>query len=219
MPKRKSLHPARAKSIRLPPVAAGHVQLLCPANAWFCFPQAPYLIYVEVLECDNFDTANVPARIPENRIRSTRSAENLPECGITHEQRTSSFTTVPNYDNDDEAWSVDDIVELQVEVRPGGARQGLSLAGAARCCRDPAQRHRRTGRPFQAAVPSQLLPGIKDEWELRFSSCYIPPLASFPSQLPEIHTNSCDNISQFSVDSITSQESREPVFIAAGDIR
>ncbi|XP_068778011.1 phosphatidylinositol 4-kinase beta isoform X1 [Struthio camelus] len=114
--------------------------------------KAPYLIYVEVLECDNFDTANVPARIPENRIRSTRSAENLPECGITHEQRTSSFTTVPNYDNDDEAWSVDDIVELQVE-------------------------------------------------------------------LPEMHTNSCDNISQFSVDSITSQESREPVFIAAGDIR
>lgn len=88
-----------------------------------CFPQAPYLIYVEVLECDNFDTANVPARIPENRIRSTRSAENLPECGITAEQRTGSFTTVPNYDNDDEAWSVDDIVELQVEVRPC-CRQG-----------------------------------------------------------------------------------------------
>ncbi|NXI92683.1 PI4KB kinase, partial [Psophia crepitans] len=122
--------------------------------------KAPYLIYVEVLECDNFDTANVPARIPENRIRSTRSAENLPECGITHEQRTSSFTTVPNYDNDDEAWSVDDIVELQVEGRRGA-----------------------------------------------------------PGGLPEIHTNSCDNISQFSVDSITSQESREPVFIAAGDIR
>lgn len=39
------------------------------------------------------------------------------------------------------------------------------------------------------------------------------------SQLPEVHTNSCDNISQFSVDSITSQESKEPVFIAAGDIR
>ncbi|XP_017597060.1 PREDICTED: phosphatidylinositol 4-kinase beta, partial [Corvus brachyrhynchos] len=115
-------------------------------------PQAPYLIYVEVLECDNFDTANVPARIPENRIRSTRSAENLPECGMGPEQRAGSFSTVPNYDNDDEAWSVDDIVELQVE-------------------------------------------------------------------LPEMHTNSCDNISQFSVDSITSQESREPVFIAAGDIR
>ncbi|XP_072254339.1 phosphatidylinositol 4-kinase beta-like, partial [Pyxicephalus adspersus] len=114
--------------------------------------QAPYLIYVEVLECENFETSIVPVRIPENRIRSTRSVENLPECGITHEQRASSFTTVPNYDNDDEAWSVDDIGELQVE-------------------------------------------------------------------LPELHTNSCDNISQFSVDSITSQESKEPVFIAAGDIR
>ncbi|XP_053559820.1 phosphatidylinositol 4-kinase beta isoform X2 [Bombina bombina] len=115
--------------------------------------KAPYLIYVEVLECENFETSTVPSRIPENRIRSTRSVENLPECGITHEQRASSFTTVPNYDNDDEAWSVDDIGELQVE-------------------------------------------------------------------LPELHANSCDNISQFSVDSITSQENnKEPVFIAAGDIR
>lgn len=104
-----------------------------------CFPQAPYLIYVEVLECDNFDTANVPARIPENRIRSTRSAENLPECGITAEQRTSSFTTVPNYDNDDEAWSVDDIVELQVEVRPC-CRQGSRPSHLCAIQRDPAVR-------------------------------------------------------------------------------
>ncbi|XP_070691402.1 phosphatidylinositol 4-kinase beta isoform X2 [Pempheris klunzingeri] len=114
--------------------------------------KAPYLIYVEVLECENFETSSVPIRIPENRIRSTRSVENLPDCGMTAEQRAGSFSTVPNYDNDDEAWSVDDIGELQVE-------------------------------------------------------------------LPEIHTNSCDNISQFSVDSITSLESKEPVFIAAGDIR
>ncbi|XP_077950372.1 phosphatidylinositol 4-kinase beta isoform X2 [Gasterosteus aculeatus] len=114
--------------------------------------KAPYLIYVEVLECENFETSSVPVRIPENRIRSTRSVENLPDCGMTADQRAGSFSTVPNYDNDDEAWSVDDIGELQVE-------------------------------------------------------------------LPEIHTNSCDNISQFSVDSITSLESKEPVFIAAGDIR
>ncbi|KAF1388622.1 hypothetical protein PFLUV_G00092200 [Perca fluviatilis] len=51
-----------------------------------------------------------------------------------------------------------------------------------------------------------------------------PPGGNLPDAcayegLPEIHTNSCDNISQFSVDSITSLESKEPVFIAAGDIR
>lgn len=79
-------------------------------------PQAPYLIYVEVLECENFETSSVPARIPESRIRSTRSVENLPDCGLTAEQRAGSFSTVPNYDNDEEAWSVDDIGELQVEV-------------------------------------------------------------------------------------------------------
>ncbi|XP_035991529.1 phosphatidylinositol 4-kinase beta isoform X1 [Fundulus heteroclitus] len=114
--------------------------------------KAPYLIYVEVLECDNFETSSVPMRIPENRIRSTRSVENLPDCGLMLEQRAGSLSVVPNYDNDDEAWSVDDIGELQVE-------------------------------------------------------------------LPDGHTNSCDNISQFSVDSITSLDSKEPVFIAAGDIR
>lgn len=73
---------------------------------------------MEVLECENFETSNVPTRIPENRIRSTRSVENLPDYGMTAEQRASSFSVVPNYDNDDEAWSVDDIGELQVEVRP-----------------------------------------------------------------------------------------------------
>lgn len=35
----------------------------------------------------------------------------------------------------------------------------------------------------------------------------------------EAQTSSSDNISQFSVDSITSLESKEPMFIAAGDIR
>ena len=69
-----------------------------------------------------------------------------------HEQWAGSFSIVPNYDSDDEAWPVDDIGELQVE-------------------------------------------------------------------LPEVHTNSSDNISQFSMDSITSQESKESVFIAAGNIR
>ncbi|XP_019896853.1 phosphatidylinositol 4-kinase beta isoform X2 [Esox lucius] len=112
--------------------------------------KAPYLIYVEVLECEDFETSSVPVRISETRIRSTRSVENLPDCGITADQRAVSFSTVPNYDDDNEAWSVDDIGELQ---------------------------------------------------------------------LPEIHTNSCDNISQFSVDSITSLDSKEPIFIAAGDIR
>lgn len=60
--------------------------------------------------------------------------ENLPECGITHEQRAGSFSTVPNYDNDDEAWSVDDIGELQVEVsgRQGATRGHSPFPGSLR---------------------------------------------------------------------------------------
>uniref|UniRef100_A0A1A7WHZ9 Phosphatidylinositol 4-kinase beta n=1 Tax=Iconisemion striatum TaxID=60296 RepID=A0A1A7WHZ9_9TELE len=121
--------------------------------------KAPYIIYVEVLECESFETSPVPVRISETRIRTARSAENL-DCGtaananssiMTSEHRAGSFSTVPNYDNDDEAWATDDIGQLQVEG--------------------------------------------------------------------EAQTSSSDNISQFSVDSITSLESKEPVFIAAGDIR
>lgn len=87
-------------------------------------PQAPYIIYVEVLECKSFETSPVPVRIPETRIRSARSAENL-DCGgasdannvgMMSEHRAGSFSTVPNYDNDDEAWATDDIGQLQVEV-------------------------------------------------------------------------------------------------------
>lgn len=78
--------------------------------------QAPYLIYVEVLECEDFETSNVPVRISETRIRSTRSVENLPDCGIMVDQRAGGFSTVHNYDEDNEAWSVDDIGDLQVEV-------------------------------------------------------------------------------------------------------
>lgn len=105
--------------------------------------------------------------------------ENLPDCGLTAEQRAGSFSTVPNYDQDEEAWSVDDIGELQVEVSTGGAGDG---------------------------TPDWL------RWD-GLSVCWDVP------QLPEVHTSSCDNISQFSVDSISSLDSKEPVFIAAGDIR
>ena len=35
---------------------------------------------------------------------------------MTSEQRAGSFSTVQNYDNDDEAWATDDIGQLQVEV-------------------------------------------------------------------------------------------------------
>ncbi|KAF3833439.1 hypothetical protein F7725_024643 [Dissostichus mawsoni] len=86
----------------------------------------------------------------EPGLRRLAANANANLSTMTSEHRAGSFSTVPNYDNDDEAWATDDIGQLQVEV--------------------------------------------------------------------EAQTSSSDNISQFSVDSITSLESREPV-IAAGDIR
>ncbi|XP_072317497.1 phosphatidylinositol 4-kinase beta isoform X2 [Eucyclogobius newberryi] len=110
--------------------------------------KAPYLIYVEVLECEDIETSLVPVRIPETRVRITRSVENIAVAAETSETRTGTFSVVPNYDNDEEAWSTDDLGTLQIAE-------------------------------------------------------------SF----------SCDTISMFSVDSITSTESRETLYIQAGDIR
>ncbi|CAN0079015.1 unnamed protein product [Lampetra planeri] len=117
--------------------------------------KAPYLIYVEVLVCDDLERSVVPARIPEARIRTARSEECLQDessPAAASEPRLCPLTTL---DPDEEAWSQDDIADLQVEP-------------------------------------------------------------------PETHksNNSSDTISQFSLDSITSLDSKtEPVYILAGDIR
>lgn len=60
---------------------------------------------------------------------------------------------------------------------------------------------------------------VSRKWKKQDLCWSLPTGTAHSPQLPEVHTNSCDNISQFSVDSITSQESKEPMFIAAGDIR
>ncbi|KAK7880289.1 hypothetical protein WMY93_033057 [Mugilogobius chulae] len=123
-----------------------------PARVWL--PTADFQHHVvrvphsQAVVLNSKDKLPGPGPDPESRVRITRSVENIAVAAETSETRTGTFSIVPNYDNDEEAWSTDDLGTLQV---------------------------------------------------------------------PECH--SCDNISQFSVDSITSTESRETVYIQAGDIR
>lgn len=42
-----------------------------------CEKQAPYLVYVEVVACDNAHTAPIPCKILESTLRHTRSEEDL----------------------------------------------------------------------------------------------------------------------------------------------
>lgn len=115
--------------------------------------KAPYLMYVEVLECENPVTSQVPSKILENTLRFTRSEEDL-----THYYSRSNTSPRPelaiysNADFDDaDCWSQDDDEILQV---------------------------------------------------------------MFPNR-----SKSSDTISQFSTESSTSADSKDPVYIAAGDIR
>ncbi|XP_078664886.1 phosphatidylinositol 4-kinase beta-like isoform X3 [Branchiostoma floridae x Branchiostoma belcheri] len=113
--------------------------------------KAPYLIYVEVLECEDANTCPVPTKILENTLRYTRSEENLQEY-FNSDSPVHAFTVHPNFDQDDDCWSQDDI-DLQLQY--GDTQKSVSS----------------------------------------------------------------DSVSQFSIESSTSNDSREPQYIAAADVR
>ena len=82
-------------------------------------PQAPYLIYVEVLDCENKHTSPLPAKILENTLRFTKSEENLSR--YFHSELAPATHTPPNTyavyhinDSDHECWSQEDDDILQV---------------------------------------------------------------------------------------------------------
>ena len=126
--------------------------------------KAPYLVYVEVLECENVYTAPVPTKILENTLRYTRSEEDLAHYDDRPEYNSSprpEFNSSPRpefsvYSNngadydDPDCWSQEDdeILQFMAKSRP-----------------------------------------------------------------------SADTLSQFSLESTNSTDSKEPVYIAAGDIR
>ena len=82
--------------------------------------QAPYLIYVEVLDCDNKHSSPLPAKILENTLRYTRSEENLSgyfraESGpATHTPPNNIYPVYHMNDSDHDCWSQEDDDILQV---------------------------------------------------------------------------------------------------------
>ena len=85
--------------------------------------QAPYLVYVEVLECENTHTTAVPSKILENTLRYTRSEEDL--TVYHHAQSTDAsprpeFSVYGNghceFDNAD-CWSQDDDDIIQFSMK------------------------------------------------------------------------------------------------------
>ncbi|XP_052234570.1 phosphatidylinositol 4-kinase beta-like isoform X2 [Dreissena polymorpha] len=80
--------------------------------------KAPYLIYVEVLQCDNTLTSQVPNKILENTLRYTRSEEDLVTYyhhGNTSPRDFSVYGNLNDYDDAD-CWSQedDDIIQIQM---------------------------------------------------------------------------------------------------------
>ncbi|XP_063951176.1 phosphatidylinositol 4-kinase beta-like [Lytechinus pictus] len=120
--------------------------------------KAPYLIYVEVLDCENKHTSPLPAKILENTLRFTKSEENLSRY-FNGESAPATHTPPTMYavyhmnDSDHDCWSQEDDDILQ-------------------------------------------------------------QYSSYSKK-----SSSSDTISQFSHESVTSTDSKEPVYIAAGDIR
>lgn len=80
--------------------------------------QAPYLLYVEVLDVENPQTSQVPSKILENTLRHTRSEDDLSICYTRPEGSPhAEFNVYGNYANefdDPECWSQEDDDILQV---------------------------------------------------------------------------------------------------------
>ncbi|XP_070534523.1 phosphatidylinositol 4-kinase beta-like isoform X2 [Ptychodera flava] len=74
--------------------------------------KAPYLIYVEVLDCENKHTSPLPTKLLENTLRYTRSEENLPDCHLS-DTPPGRFSVYSKNDHDDDCWSQEDDVILQ----------------------------------------------------------------------------------------------------------
>ena len=91
-----------------------------------CVPsfQAPYILYVEVLMCDNVNTVPVPSKIPENTLRYTRSEEDLTQYHNVRapgapgaeggQSPRPEFSIYPCEFDDGDCWSQEDDDIIQV---------------------------------------------------------------------------------------------------------
>lgn len=83
----------------------------------FAWRQAPYLLYVEILECENTASSQVPLKLLENTLRFTRSEEDLSHYATrTNGSPKPDFSVYSmNGDFDDaDCWSQEDDEIIQV---------------------------------------------------------------------------------------------------------
>lgn len=81
--------------------------------------QAPYLLYVEVLEVENVYSSHVPSKRLENTLRFTKSEEDLTTCYVrSNGSPHPEFSLYGGSEFDDaECWSQEDDEILQVRVQ------------------------------------------------------------------------------------------------------
>ena len=90
----------------------------------FClYLQAPYLAYVEVLECDNSNTAPLPSKLLDTAasISYARSEDDLASCQLEEHLTRANIEfngAVETVTNDDETggWSQEDDDIVQVSI-------------------------------------------------------------------------------------------------------
>jgi len=79
--------------------------------------QAPYLVYVEVLECDNVHTTPLPSKLLDTSIvRCARSEEDITRCYLPLERVVRENDLTGNVENEEplDCWSQedDDIIKV-----------------------------------------------------------------------------------------------------------
>ncbi|XP_056439350.1 phosphatidylinositol 4-kinase beta-like [Gadus chalcogrammus] len=156
--------------------------------------KAPYLLYVEVLDCEDLQTSALPLRIPETRLHHAHSAEELAPAGHAGSCSPGGQSSAP--------------AGHAGSCSPGG----LSSAPAV---------HAGSCSPGGLSSAAAVHAGSCSLGNLSAVVNYDDDDEAWATddlgQLRVEGGSSDDLTSQFSVDSST--ENAEPVYIAAGDIR
>lgn len=155
--------------------------------------KAPYCIFVEVLEVEDLDASPVPVKLSE-------AAASLP-----HSATAPTFSRPPS----------------QTNSQPASHSQSQSNSHSGDSNSEPPQSPRQERPNGNGVIPSLAFnlvqySDLEDAWSPGLQEDFLP-LSSSPSKVP--HLVAQDTISQMSMESTASNDSRDVGVVGAGEIR
>ncbi|ESO07679.1 hypothetical protein HELRODRAFT_76296 [Helobdella robusta] len=153
--------------------------------------RAPYLIYVEVLECENVYVAPLPNKMFQNSSPSSNSSLSRSSDDLSKTATISTTTTTTN-------------------TSAGATTTAVSATSSSTTTTESADK---------SSKPDMIIPYYMGLSEFDDNECWSQEDDDIIQQFHMKSKCSLDTISQFSIDSSASTDNKESLYIAASDIR